>query len=67
MYEKQRLGPAGREMMRGDRCLKIATEIDPTEAETWPTLELEWLREEDEFWRAGFVEGALEVHKGHDG
>jgi hypothetical protein len=54
-------------MMRGYRCLKITTEIDPTEAGTWPTLEREWLREEDEFWRTGFVEGALEVHEGHDG
>jgi hypothetical protein len=65
MYRQQRLGPAGPGMMRGERCLKIAAVIDPTDADTWPTLE--WLKEEDEFWRAGFVQGALEVHEGHDG
>ena len=54
-------------MMRGERCLKIAAVIDPTDADTWPTLELEWLKDKDEFWRAGFVEGALELHEGHDG
>jgi hypothetical protein len=61
------LGPAGPGIMRGERCLKIAAVIDPTDADTWPTLELEWLKAKDEFWRAGFVEGALELHEGHDG
>jgi hypothetical protein len=50
-------------MMRGERCLKIAAVIDPTDADTWPTLKPEWLNEEDEFWRAGFVEGALEIRR----
>ena len=67
MYRQQGLGPAGPGMMRGERCRKIAAVIDPTDADTWPTLELEWLKDEDDFWRAGFVEGALEVHEGHDG
>ena len=43
MYRQQGLGSAGPGLMRGERCLKIAAVIDPTDADTWPTLELEWL------------------------
>jgi hypothetical protein len=67
MYEQQVLGPASPEMRHWDRCLRIADEIGSTAATKWQTLWSEdWREHEDRFWRAGFTEGALEIHQGRD-
>jgi hypothetical protein len=38
----------------------MADDIDPTDADIWPTLSLEGWEAEDRFWKAGFVDGAIE-------
>jgi hypothetical protein len=49
-------------MSHWDRCLTIADEIGATAATKWETLwNGDWRENDDRFWRAGFVEGALEV------
>jgi hypothetical protein len=54
-------------MRHWDRCLRIADEIGSTAATKWQTLWSEdWREHEDRFWRAGFTEGALEIHQGRD-
>jgi len=55
-------------MSHWDRCLTIADEIGSTAPTKWPTLWRDDRRENDDrFWRAGFVEGALEVHGKRNG
>jgi hypothetical protein len=55
-------------MRHWQRCLKIADEIGSTAATKWQTLwSDDWHGHEDRFRRAGFVEGALEVHERRDG
>ena len=69
MYEQQGLGPADLPTKGSDRCYVIAQEIGAPDAGTpdvakWPTLSSEWEGNDDATWRAGFVEGALDLHEG---
>jgi len=62
MYKQQAPSEAGEQMSHWDRCLTIADEIGSTTATKWQTLwSGDWRERRDRFWRAGFVEGALEV------
>jgi hypothetical protein len=62
MYQQQAPSEAGEQMSHWDRCLTIADEIGSTAATKWQTLwSGDWRERRDRFWRAGFVEGALEV------
>ena len=62
MYKQQAPSEAGEQMSHWDRCLTIADEIGSTAATKWQTLwSGDWRERRDRFWRAGFVEGALEV------
>jgi hypothetical protein len=69
MYEQQGLGPADLPTRGSDRCYVIAQEIGTPDGGTpdaakWPTLSSEWRGNGDPTLRAGFVEGALDVHEG---
>jgi hypothetical protein len=67
MYEQQGLGPASVEVTHWQRCLKLADEIGSTALRKWQTLwNDDWHGHDDRFWRAGFVEGALEAHEVRD-
>lgn len=60
MYKQQAPSVAGLQMSHWDRCLTIADEIGSTAATKWQTLwSDDWRENDDRFWRAGFVEGAL--------
>jgi hypothetical protein len=62
MYKQQAPSEAGEQMSHWDRCLTIADEIGSTAATKWQTLwSGDWRERRDRFWRAGFVEAALEV------
>jgi hypothetical protein len=62
MYQQQAPSEAGEQMSHWDRCLTIADEIGSTAATKWQTLwSGDWRERRARFWRAGFVEGALEV------
>jgi hypothetical protein len=68
MYEQQAPSEAGEQMSHWDRCLTIADEIGSTTATKWQTLwSDDWRESHDRFWRAGFVEGALEVRGKRNG
>ena len=65
MYQQQAPSEAGEQMSHWDRCLTIADEIGSTAATKWQTLwSGDWRDRRDRFWRAGFVEGALDLHEG---
>ena len=62
MYKQQAPSEAGEQMSHWDRCLTIADEIGSTAATKWQTLwSGDWRERRARFWRAGFVNGALEV------
>jgi hypothetical protein len=68
MYKQQAPSVAGLQMSHWDRCLTIADEIGSTAAMKWQTLwSDDWRENDDRFWRAGFVEGALEVRGKRNG